>query len=267
MRKRERLPVALTIAGSDSGGGAGIQADLKAFAAIGVHGTNAVTCLTAQNPAEVRRVQACRPDVLRAQLEAVFDALPPAAIKTGMLCSTTLVRVVIRTVRERAARIPLIVDPVTMATSGARLLPVAAVRVLTDGLFPLATLITPNLAEAVALVGRPIREPEDLRMAARTLRERHGCAVLAKGGDLAGWREAVDVYWDGEEELLLSAPRVKGVGTHGTGCTLSAAIAAYLALGLALPEAVQMAKNHVTQAIAQSVRAGGHDVLQHFWHG
>jgi hydroxymethylpyrimidine kinase/phosphomethylpyrimidine kinase len=267
MRKRQRLPVALTIAGSDSGGGAGIQADLKAFAAIGVHGTSAVTCLTAQNPRGVRSVQNCRPAVLKDQLEAVFDALPPAAVKTGMLASTALVRVVVEVLRERACRIPVIVDPVMVATSGARLLSSAAARVLTDELLPLATLMTPNLDEAAALLRRPITEPEDLREAARVLRDRHGCAVLVKGGHLADLREAVDLFWDGEQELLLSAPRVTGVGTHGTGCTYSAAIAAYVALGLSLPQAVEMAKNHVTQAIVQSIRAGDHDVLQHFWDG
>lgn len=265
MRKRERLPVALTIAGSDSGGGAGIQADLKAFAAIGVHGASAVTCLTAQNPAEVRSVQATRPLILRDQLEAVLDELPPAAIKTGLLCSGPLIRVTAEVLRDRGGRIPLVVDPVMIATSGARLLPVAAVRRLTEAVFPLATLITPNLDEAVALLHRPLTELEDLRLAARALHDRHGCAVLVKGGHLTGLNEAADVFWDGREELLLRAPWIKRVGTHGSGCTYSAAIAAYLALGLALPAAVQMAKNHVTQAIAQSVRAGGHDVLQHFW--
>lgn len=265
MRKRERLPVALTVAGSDSGGGAGIQADLKAFAAIGAHGTSAVTCLTAQNPVEVRGVQACRPAMLREQLEAAFDELPPAAVKTGMLCSGPLIRVTAQVLRERGIGIPLVVDPVMIATSGARLLPVRAIRRLVEEVFPLATLITPNLDEAFTLLRRPLVEPEDLRLAARELKKRHGCAVLVKGGHLTGLSEAVDVFWDGREELLLRAPRVKGVGTHGTGCAYSAAIAAYLALGLALPAAVGMAKNHVTQAIAQSVRVGGHDALQHFW--
>lgn len=265
MRKKEKRPIALTVAGSDSGGGAGIQADLLAFAAIGVHGTSAITCLTAQNPTEVRSVQACRPNGLRDQLQAVLAELRPAAIKTGMLYSASLIRVVGEELRQRAPEIPIVVDPVMVATSGARLLQPAAIRALTRELLPLARLLTPNLDEAALLAGRSVTEPEHLRECARFLHREFGSAVLVKGGHLAGMKEAVDVFWDGREELLLTAPYVRGVSTHGTGCTYSAAITAYLALGLPLTEAVSMAKNHVTQAIAQSVRVGRHDALNHFW--
>ncbi len=258
--------MALTIAGSDSGGGAGIQADLKTFAALGVHGTTAVTCVTAQNPRGVRAIQACRETLVRQQIEAVFEELPPRAIKTGMLFSRGIIRVVAEFFRA-GKRPPLIVDPVMVATSGARLLQPTAVRAMQEELLPLAALTTPNLDEAAILAGRPLESVEDLRWAAREIHRRYGCPALVKGGHLHGLREAVDLFFDGEAELLLSAPRVAGFSTHGTGCTYSAAVASYLALDLALPRAVEMAKNHITQAIAQGVRATGHDVLNPFWRG
>lgn len=264
MSRRPKLPIALTIAGSDSGGGAGIQADLKTFAALGVHGTSAVTCLTAQNPKGVRSVQTCRPAVVRDQIEAVFEALPPRAVKTGMLFSTAIIREVVA-VFSRRGRPPLVVDPVMVATSGASLLQPAAVRVLREQLLPLATLVTPNLDEAGLLLGRRVDSVEGLRAAARDLHARWGCAALVKGGHLRGLRAAVDVFYDGREELLLSAPFVRGVSTHGTGCTYSAAIAGYLARGLALPAAVRQAKEYISQAIARSVVAARHSVLNWFW--
>lgn len=258
--------MALSIAGSDSGGGAGIQADLKTFAALSVHGTTAITCVTAQNPRGVRAVQACREALVRQQIEAVFEELPPRAVKTGMLFSRGIIRVVAEFFRA-GKRPPLVVDPVMVATSGARLLQSAATRALQLDLLPLAALVTPNLDEAVILTGRPLESVEDLRWAAREIHRRHGCPALVKGGHLPGLREAVDLFFDGETELLLSAPRVTGVSTHGTGCTYSAAIAGYLALGLALPRAVELAKNHITQSIAQGLRAAAHDVLNPFWRG
>lgn len=260
MTKRAVLPIALTIAGSDSGGGAGIQADLKTFTALGVHGTSAITCLTAQNPKGVLGVQATTPVQLRQQLDAVFAELPPKAAKTGMLYSTALIRVVVETFR-RAKALRLIVDPVMVATSGARLLQPSAIRALGDDLLPLATLVTPNLDEAELLLGVKIRDEEDLRQAARSLVKRFGCAALVKGGHLRGTREAVDIFNDGRTELLLTAPFVRGVSTHGTGCTYSAAIAAACARGMALPEAVQLGKQFITAAIADSQRIGRHFVL------
>jgi hydroxymethylpyrimidine/phosphomethylpyrimidine kinase len=254
------LPIALTIACSDSGGGAGIQADLKTFAALGVHGTSAITCLTAQNPKGVLGIQAARPEILRQQLEAVFAELAPAAVKTGMLFANDLIGVVVEFFR--AGRRPaLVVDPVMVATSGAILLQPSAIRTLTRELFPLATLVTPNLHEAARLLGRELTSVEDLRAAARQLYERFGCAVLAKGGHLTGLREAVDIFFDGQTELLLSAPFIRGVNTHGTGCTYSAAITAHLARGRSLTAAVGEAKQFITQAIAGSQRAARHSVL------
>ncbi len=264
MNRRPSLPVALTIAGSDSGGGAGIQADLKTFAAIGVHGCTAITCLTAQNPKGVSGVHAAPAAFVRAQIDAVFAELPPRAAKTGMLHDTPIIRTVVHAWRA-SRRPPLVVDPVMIATSGAVLLRKAAQKTLRDELLPLAALVTPNLDEAAALLGRALNSVDDLRQAARDLHRQLGVPVLAKGGHLRGMREAVDVYWDGTEELLLSAPFVRGVATHGTGCTYAAAIAAYLALGCAMPHAVALAKEHVTQSIAQSVRVGRHGTLNPFW--
>jgi hydroxymethylpyrimidine/phosphomethylpyrimidine kinase len=254
------IPIALTIAGSDSGGGAGIQADLHTFAALGVHGTSAITCLTAQNPKGVLGIQACSPDLLGKQIEAVFAELKPAAVKTGMLYSSPLIRVVVETFQNRN-RPPLVVDPVMVATSGARLLIPSAIRAIQKELLPLATLVTPNLDEAEILVGRKLATVEDLRRAAKDIYAHFGCAALVKGGHLRGLSEAVDVFYDGQSELLLTAPFVKGVSTHGTGCTYSAAIAGYLALGKSLPDAVSAGKNFITNAIANSRRVRKHFVL------
>jgi hydroxymethylpyrimidine kinase/phosphomethylpyrimidine kinase len=254
------ISTALTIAGSDSGGGAGIQADLHTFAALGVHCTSAITCLTAQNPKGVRGIQACSPEILRQQIEAVFAELKPAAAKTGMLFSTPLIRVVVEQFRRRHAP-PLVVDPVMVATSGAHLLKPAALAAIQKELLPLATLVTPNLDEAEILVGRRVTDVEGLRWAAKEIRARFGCAALVKGGHLRGLAEAVDVFYDGRTELLLTAPFVKGISTHGTGCTYSAAITAHLARGRGLPQAVSEAKNFITNAIANSQRVGRHFVL------
>ena len=261
MAKRMSLPIAMTIAGSDSGGGAGIQADLKTFAALGVHGTSVITCLTAQNPKAVLAVQAATPDIVRRQLEAVFAELRPQAVKTGMLFSVGIIREVARFFSTARSLPSLILDPVMIATSGARLLKPNAIEVMKNELLPLATLLTPNVPEAEALTGSRIREPEDLRAAARLLRQRYRCAVLLKGGHLADCQHAVDIFRDGQTELLLTAPFVKGVSTHGTGCTYSAAIASWCARGLPLAEAVERAKVFITQAIARSRSIGRHWTL------
>jgi hydroxymethylpyrimidine/phosphomethylpyrimidine kinase len=264
MQQHKRQPIALTIAGSDSGGGAGIQADLKTFAALGVHGTSAITCLTAQNPRGVLGIQACAPALLRRQIEAVFAELSPAACKTGMLLSRDLIRVVADCLTSRR-RLPLVVDPVMVATSGARLLKPSALRAMCDGLLPLATITTPNKDEAEWLLGNPIHDEEDLREAARALHRRFGCAALVKGGHLRGRSEAVDILFDGRDEWLLCAPFVRGISTHGTGCTYSAALAGHLALGQPLAQAVARAKEFITQAIASSRRVAGHWTLNWSW--
>ena len=256
---RKTLPVALTIAGSDSGGGAGIQADLKTFAALGVHGTSAIACLTAQNPRRVVAVEACSPKILRQQIEAVFAELKPAAVKTGMLFTANNISAVAKIFNHPPSSIlppRLVVDPVMVSTSGARLLQPAAEKILREKLLPLATLITPNLDEAEILAGQKIRAPEDLRSAARKIVSRYGGAALVKGGHLKNSLEAIDVFFDGETELLLSAPFVKGISTHGTGCTYSAAICAALALGHDLPQAVEIGKKFITAAISHSCKIG-----------
>jgi len=260
MRKQGSIPIALTIAGSDSGGGAGIQADLKTFAALGVHGVSAVTCLTAQNPKRVRGIRPCSPEFLRLQLAAVFDELRPAAAKTGMMCSAALIRAVAGFLLGQP-RLPLVVDPVMVSTSGTRLLDPQAVKVLCAELLPLATLVTPNLAEAEVLTGKPLRSVEDMRAAAKELHRRFGCAALVKGGHLRGHKEAVDIFCDGKQELILSARFIHAGKTHGTGCTYSAAIAGNLSQGRRLARAVSLAKEFVTQAIAGSRLAGRHSVL------
>lgn len=259
-------PVALTIAGSDSGGGAGIQADLKTFASLGVHGTSAITCVTAQNPVKVSGIQACSAALVRKQIAAVFDELPPAAVKTGMLYSADTIRVVADWFRWKD-RPALIVDPVMVATSGARLIKSSTVEVLRDELLPRATLVTPNVSEVQILSGLPIEEPEDLRRAARRIHAQSGCAVLVKGGHLTDVNEAIDIFYDGDREWMLGAPFVRGIATHGTGCTYSAAITAYMALGCELFDAIRSAKEFITQAISQSYRAGRHQVLDQFWRG
>jgi hydroxymethylpyrimidine/phosphomethylpyrimidine kinase len=262
-RISKRMAVALTIAGSDSGGGAGIQADLKTFASLGVHGASAITCITAQNPKRVLGIQSCRPEIVRRQIEAVLSELPPSAVKTGMLYSTEIIRVVAAFFRRRKHP-PLVVDPVMMASSGSRLLKPSAIESLMSELIPHAALVTPNLAEAEVLAGREPTSVEDMRLAAKEIHRRFGCAALVKGGHLRNSREAADVFFDGRDEWLLTAPFIKGVSTHGTGCTYSAAITGYLALGCGLIQAVSRAKEYISQAIAQSKAAAGQLVLNNF---
>jgi hydroxymethylpyrimidine/phosphomethylpyrimidine kinase len=258
----ETMTCAVTIAGSDSGGGAGIQADLKTFAALGVHGTSALTCVTAQNPRAVLGVQAVRAEMVRQQLEAITHELRPSAAKTGMLFSAGIIREVARFFGEMGP-VPVVVDPVMVASSGATLLQASAITALREHLLPMATLATPNLDEARLLTDCLIQTVDDLRTAARRFHARYGCAVLLKGGHLAG-DTAEDVFWDGRREILLRAARIPVVSTHGTGCTYSAAIAACLALGRSLPDSVRRAKIYVTRAIARSRQVRDHVVLEHF---
>jgi hydroxymethylpyrimidine kinase/phosphomethylpyrimidine kinase len=185
-------------------------------------------------------------------------------VKTGMLYSAPIIHVVAEFFHRRP-RLPLVVDPVMVSTSGAQLLKPAGIKVLCAELLPLAMLVTPNLDEAEILVGAKLTSVADLRAAARELHKRFGCAALVKGGHLRGLKEAVDVFYDGRQELLLSAPFIRGVSTHGTGCTYSAAVAGHLARGSSLPRAVQEAKEYITQAIAQSQTAAGQSVLNCFW--
>jgi hydroxymethylpyrimidine/phosphomethylpyrimidine kinase len=263
MSKAKKFPVALTIAGSDSGGGAGIQADLKTFAALRVHGTCAISCLTAQNPKRVLALETCSPNMLCRQLEAVFHELPPAAIKTGMLFSSENIRVVAKFLsgKPSRARIPLVVDPVLVSTSGTKLLQPRALGILKEQLLPLAMLVTPNLSEAEILGGQKISSVEEMVEAARKIYAQFGCAALVKGGHLSVGRQATDIFFDGKTEIILRAPLVKGIPTHGTGCVYSASICAALAKGANLPQAVKIGKHFITHAILKSYRVRNHFAL------
>lgn len=254
MKESAPPPVALTIAGSDSGGGAGLQADLKTWESQGVYGASVVTCVTAQNTREVRSVDEIASPRIRAQLDAVFDDLDVAAVKTGLLPSAAAVREVAGALEERGPR-PLVVDPVLVATSGDALAGNDVASVLADTLFPLATLITPNLSEASALTGRPVSTLAEMRDAASALVDRGARAVLVKGGHLRG--AAVDVLLDeaGFEEF--AADRIDVGPVHGTGCALSAAITGGLARGESLRVSVGAAKRLLSAGLRSTVAIGG----------
>ncbi len=251
-----KLPVALTIAGSDSGGGAGIQADLKTFAALGVHGTSALTAITAQNTVDVIEVLELPPELVRAQIDAVVSDIGVDAAKTGMLSSAPIIDAVATAVLELSIG-KLVVDPVMVAKSGARLLREDAIDAMRRKLVPLAAVLTPNIPEAEVLLGRPIASLDERRAAALELVSMGARAVVVKGGHAEG--DAVDIYWDGSELVELSATRVETANTHGSGCAFSAAIAAGLARGLEPLAAVQAAKRFITDAIEFSLELGhGH---------
>jgi len=260
-------PVALTIAGSDSGGGAGLQADLKTFAAHGVFGASVVTALTAQNTVEIRAAEPVRPVLVTAQLDAVLDDLPVAAVKTGMLATAATVALV----AARAGDLPnLVVDPVLVATSGQPLFECDAARAYLDHLFPHAAVVTPNLREAALLLGRQISTVDDVVAAAGELAASGAGCVVVKGGHLDagtgpdGRPEAIDVVWLAGEIRLLRAPRIDTGNDHGTGCTFAAALVAGLARGEALPAALHAAKSYVHAALAGSARwrlGSGHGPL------
>lgn len=257
------LPIALTIAGSDSGGGAGIQADLKTFHAFGVFGTSAITALTAQNTRGVTAVHAVPTDHVEAQIRAVAEDLRPAAVKTGMLATAPLVETVAQAIREHGLG-NYVLDPVMVATSGARLLDRDAESAIVDVLLPLCTLVTPNLDEAALLAGREVRNEADMRAVAETLVANGAGAALIKGGHLEG-AEVVDVLFDGESFHEWRRQKIETRHTHGTGCTLSAAIAAGLARGKTLVDAIEDALDYVHRALATAPGLGsGHGPLNHF---
>jgi hydroxymethylpyrimidine/phosphomethylpyrimidine kinase len=238
-------PIALTIAGSDPSGGAGIQADLKTFHQFGVYGEAVITLITVQNTLGVKRVECLEADLVTAQVEAVLEDIPPVAAKTGALGNRAIVETVAALARRH--RLPLVVDPVMISKHGAPLIAAEAREALIRDLLPAARLITPNIAEAESLAGISIRNTAEMREAALRLCALGAPAVLIKGGHLAG--DAVDLLLDGGEWLEFPAPRIATRHTHGTGCTCSAAITAGLALGLPLAEAVGRAKAYITEAI------------------
>ena len=251
------IPVALSIAGSDSSAGAGIQADLKTFSALGVYGLTAVTCIVAEVPGKVSRIEPVSARIVREQIEVLVKNFPIGAIKTGLLCSAEMISAVAKAIRSMhrnfASRVPVVIDPVIVATSGDPLLEPAAIEAYEKELFPLASLITPNLNEAERLLGTEIKDRQAMRRAGKKLERKFGTAILVKGGHLEG-DAALDLLFIGGKVVEFSAPKAFGVATHGTGCTYSAAISAGLASGLALEEAIRRAKKFVAEAIAQHFR-------------
>ena len=254
MTRDVNIPVALTIAGSDSSAGAGIQADLKTFGALGVYGLTAISCVVAETPGLVSRIEPVSAELVSAQMDVLLKSFPVSAIKTGLLFSGEIVSAVSRALRAHTERIktatPLVIDPVMVATSGDLLLEEDAVECYEHELFPLAALVTPNLGEAARLLREPIVDLEAMREAGATLAKKYGVPVLMKGGHLAG-DKAIDLLFAEGNVTEFSAPFSRGIATHGTGCTYSAAIAAGLASGLALEEAVRRAKKYVTATISQ----------------
>jgi len=247
------IPTALTIAGSDPSGGAGIQADLKTFSALKVYGMAVIAALTAQNSVKMRRVTEVSASMLADQIDAVVEDISPLALKTGMLLTATNVEVVASKVRQYA--LPnLVVDPVTASSSGAVLLNPDAIDKLRHQLIPLAIVVAPNLDEAQILTGRKIHTPDDMEEAALRIHEYGVRNVYIKGGHLAG--DAVDVFFDGEQFTRLAHARIEGPDPHGTGCVLSAAMAAYLARGETVASAVRYAKEFVTGAILHALHLG-----------
>ncbi len=241
-------PVALTIAGSDSSAGAGLQADLKTFGALGVYGVNAVTCVVAETPGKVATIRDMEPALVREQIALLFAAFPIQAIKTGMLHSGEIIRAVAAELASRVARVPLVIDPVMVATSGDPLLQDEAVALYETELFPLAALVTPNLDEASRLLSRTISDLDAMKSAGLALVKKYGVPFLLKGGHLAG-EQAVDLLFRGDEMIDFSAPFTRGVRTHGTGCTYSAAITAGMAHGFPLEESIARAKEFVSETI------------------
>jgi hydroxymethylpyrimidine/phosphomethylpyrimidine kinase len=256
------VPKAMTVAGSDSGGGAGIQADLKTFAALGVYGTSALTAVTAQNTRGVFAIAEVPEEVVIAQIDVTMEDIGADAAKTGMLSSPAIVEVVAD--RMDAWGVPLVVDPVMVAKSGDHLLQPAAVGMVRRALLPIALVVTPNVPEAEELSGRPIRSADDAREAARAIADLGPRFVVIKGGHLDG--PPIDRVWDGSAMHEFPAERVDTRNTHGTGCTFSAAIAAFLARGLEPLSAIAAAKAYLTEALRQSYAVGdGHSPVNHFW--
>lgn len=257
------MKTALSIAGSDSSGGAGIQADIKTMSANGVFAMTAITALTAQNTTGVTAIMDSTPEFLSAQLDAVFTDIFPDAVKIGMVSSADLISVIAKKLRQYEAR-HIVVDPVMVATSGSRLLQENAVETLKKELLPLAEVVTPNIPEAEILADMPIKTPKDMENAAKKISEQYNCAVLCKGGhDL---NDANDLLWKDGEGYWFNGKRIDNPNTHGTGCTLSSAIASNLAKGMDLKEAVQRAKEYISGALAAMLDLGkGRGPMNHLF--
>jgi hydroxymethylpyrimidine/phosphomethylpyrimidine kinase len=260
---KTKICKALTIAGSDSGAGAGIQADLKTFAALGVYGTSAITAITAQNTLGVTDIVELNPKIVAAQIDAVIDDIGAHAVKTGMLANAAIIEVVAEKLQQHKLT-NVVVDPVMVATSGDLLLEKNAVNALRSVLIPLAMVVTPNIPEANQLAGMTITNAGDIRRAAQRIAGLGAQSVVIKGGHRRG--PATDLFFDGKKFRQLRTPRIRTTHTHGTGCTLSAAIAAYLARGEKLESAIMHAKTYITAAIRKGFAVGsGHGPVHHFF--
>jgi hydroxymethylpyrimidine/phosphomethylpyrimidine kinase len=260
---KTKICKALTIAGSDSGAGAGIQADLKTFAALGVYGTSAITAITAQNTLGVIDIVELNPKIVAAQIDAVIEDIGAQAAKTGMLANAAIIEAVAEKIQQHKLT-NLVVDPVMIATSGDLLLKKNAVNALRSVLIPLATVVTPNIPEANRLAELTITNARDIRRAAQRIADLGAQSVVIKGGHWRG--PATDLFFDGKKFRQLRTPRIRTAHTHGTGCTLSAAIAAYLARGEKLESAIMHAKTYITAAIRKGFAVGsGHGPVHHFF--
>lgn len=258
------MRTALTIAGSDSSGGAGIQADLKTFQAHGVFGMSAITAVTVQNTQKVYAIQEVAPEIVSGQITCLFEDIAIHAVKIGMVASTTLIKIIADTLTKRD-RPPVVLDPVMISKSGYPLLPEAAQSALVKHLFPLAEVVTPNIHEAESLIGRPIETVAGMKEAARAILDLGARQVVVKGGHL-GDAQATDILYDGQNYEELTEARIDTRNTHGTGCTFSSAIAANLALGKPFFEAVAQAKAYISGAIVNSLTIGkGHGPTHHFF--
>jgi len=259
-----RPSTALTIAGSDPSGGAGIQADLKTFSALGVYGMAAITALTAQNTRGVTGIEVVSAEFVALQIDTIFADIQPRAVKTGMLANAEIIRVVAAKAWEKSFK-HLVVDPVMVAKSGDRLLAKDAVEALREDLIPNAYVLTPNLPEAGDILGEPVTTAAQMRTAARELHALGAENVVVKGGHLEG-DEVVDILFDGRKYHEFKGPRIHTTSTHGTGCTFASAIAAYLARGESVREAVGKAREYLTGALRNAYAVGqGHGPVNHFW--
>ena len=259
------MRIALTIAGSDSSGGAGIQADLKTFQAIGVFGMSAVTAVTVQNTQKVYAIQEMRPEIVHGQIVCLFDDIPVHAVKIGMVASVPLIEAIAEALGRIERLPPVVLDPVMISKSGYALLQPDAQEALVRHLFPLARVVTPNLPEAEALLGKKITDIDAMKTAAREISALGAKMVVVKGGHL-GRGSATDVLFDGEKIRLLESRRIDTVNTHGTGCTFSSAIAAHMAQGESFFDAVTQAKAYISGAIANALSLGkGCGPTHHFF--
>lgn len=260
----KQVPITLTIAGSDSGGGAGIQADLKTFSALETFGTTAITCLTAQNPDGVSGIHEVPASFIESQLEAILHYFPVSACKTGMLFSNPIIHSVIQ-ILKKYPKVQMVVDPVMIATSGAKLLKDDAIESIKNDLIPMAVLITPNLDEASLLLGKEIKYEDEMEPAARDLFAKFRVPVLLKGGHLLQAKSAIDLLFDGISLYKFEKLYQRNRNTHGSGCTFSAAITAFLAHGESLPSAVGKAKEYIHLALEYAIETGETNHIHHMY--